>query len=214
MQVVSFASAYFRFKQAHKLGDDVVGNMVDFKDYMLKNGIKIEEKDMLKNMYEVGKNKIENEERKVKKSEKKSEKKIATVEEVNQEFRADLREMQKRDRLWLVGWVVLVIILFFESKLHGYDPHEQMINEVKIELQNARKSAKEVVIPPSPVNCEGKKIKFDGYKYHQLKGEYTDYYTSLYGGFYTQSQKVWFAQNTALVGGKRVLCVSRERGSK
>lgn len=206
MKVVSFTSAYFGFKNTHNLTDNVVGNLSDFKDYMLKNGLKIEETDMLKNMYVVGQ-KNENEEKEM----SKSEEKIATIEEVNREFRDDLRKMQKRDRLWLVGWVVLVIILFLTPQLHGFDPHKKMINEVKIELQNARKTAREVVIPPSPVNCEGKKIKYDGVDYHRLKGEFSDYYTSLYGGFYTSSQKDWFAQNTAVVGGKRVLCVSQKR---
>lgn len=225
----SFASAYGEFKEAFNLKNEA-GGYVAFKQFLDDNNYQIDEKDVLFNAFLVGQ-KIENEEKKMEKSEEKI--KLTKLDHCTYEGsngkvyirlssgemrealpghnRESIKKQKMKDRLWYVGVLIMLVIVFFTPQLHGYDPHEKMINEVKIELQNARKAAKEVVIPPSPVSCEGKKIKYDGLDYHHLKQEFTNYSISLYGGFYTSSQKDWFAQNTAVLGDTRVLCVNKKR---
>ncbi|MCK9532670.1 MAG: hypothetical protein M0R77_19460 [Gammaproteobacteria bacterium] len=232
MRVVSFANAYMGYKQAHELKDDVVGNMVDFKNWMLENGLKIDEKDMLQSMFVVGKI-TENEERKMEKSELKErqdgaferdgkifvkignelyeESLLLKLIEKNEKQFKGFKNPKTQERLWLIGVVVVLIMLVFSSNLHGYNTHEERIKSEDIIIQNARKSAREVVIPPEPLSCEGKKIKWTKAKYYRFKGDFTDYFVSLYSGFYTQSQKDWFTQNTALIDDKRVLCVNKKR---
>lgn len=146
MKVCSFATAYMGFKQARELKEDVVGNLMDFREYMLENGMKIDQKDMLKELYivgrkvqENGKNKERNEMENGKNEEKIKLKKIdhCTYEGPDNKTyillnggeikeaeaghnRESIKQQKMKNRLLGIG-VVILLLLMSGDKLYGSD---------------------------------------------------------------------------------------------
>jgi len=160
MRVCSFGSAYFGFKEAHKLGDDVVGNLQDFKSWMLQNGIKIDEKDVLHNMYVVGEEIEKDEEKKMKKNKEDGYFTVPikegvefTDQEIKDEilrFKNDYHKTQKQNRIQFLGLFILFILIGWGSKLYGNEYKGSITFDKFVET---RKQFKETIIPETPLGC-------------------------------------------------------------